>query len=363
MVRLGVNRLTPVAPAGRLVLLDGLRGLAALGVVLYHFMAYPHELGWGLDAAEVFPRASSVAAYGAFGVQMFFIISGFVILMSAWGKPTAHFVASRIARLFPAYWAAVLITGVGFYWLAGWGVNGARVAANLTMLQTPFGVKNIDGAYWTLWVELCFYILVGLLLARGASVNKVLLFIGLWPLAGALASAGGMDSVALLLQPTYAPLFAGGMGLFIIYRFGHSFMPWLLVAFNVCLAVMTAATKNVPLMNKSLDGLVDGKVAMALIVILFALVATATLTRARSWGGAPAMWSGRLTYPLYLFHQYWGLGVIAVLYPLVGKWSALLAAVIVCVLIAWLVNRFVERPLAGRMRRWVLDSLARDQRA
>ena len=67
------------------------------------------------------PRPSAVgalgrwAAYGAMGVPLFFVISGFVVLMTAWGRDVPHFVASRVGRLFPAYWAAVVIAGVIAY--------------------------------------------------------------------------------------------------------------------------------------------------------------------------------------------------------------------------------------------------------
>ena len=45
------------------------------------------------------------------GVPFFFVISGFVVLMTAWGRDVPHFVASRVGRLFPAYWVAVVIAG------------------------------------------------------------------------------------------------------------------------------------------------------------------------------------------------------------------------------------------------------------
>lgn len=104
----GMNRATQPKPRFRL--LDGLRIFAALAVVLYHFTARENPY-WGHPVLDVFPDFAPVAAFGALGVQLFFIISGFVILMSASGRSIGDYVASRAGRLLPGYWAGVLLTG------------------------------------------------------------------------------------------------------------------------------------------------------------------------------------------------------------------------------------------------------------
>lgn len=73
---------------GRLRALDGLRILAALMVCLYHYAGKngPVAEAWGQSPALKFPTLSSFATYGSLGVQLFFIISGFVICMSSWGR-------------------------------------------------------------------------------------------------------------------------------------------------------------------------------------------------------------------------------------------------------------------------------------
>src|SRR5712692_76407 len=98
-------------PAGRdrLYEIDLLRITAALAVVLYHytFSGYARHL-----TAIAFPALSTVTRYGYLGVDMFFVISGFVVLLSAWGRRPHEFVISRIVRLYPAYWVAVTITAI-----------------------------------------------------------------------------------------------------------------------------------------------------------------------------------------------------------------------------------------------------------
>lgn len=141
----------------RLLPLDGLRGLAALLVVGYHYTTRYQEL-FGHPA----PLRLSLPL-GHYGVQLFFVISGFVIFMTLERtQDWRDFLVSRFARLFPAYWVAVLLT-----WLVVWrfSLPGREVPAsamwiNLTMLQGWLHAPHVDGVYWTLTVELAFYAMV-----------------------------------------------------------------------------------------------------------------------------------------------------------------------------------------------------------
>ncbi|SFT43264.1 Acyltransferase family protein [Geodermatophilus amargosae] len=164
--------------AGRLRALDGLRFVAAAAVVAFHFTGRDNP-GWGESVREAFPTLSRLTVYGGFGPYLFFMISGFVVLMSAWGRPVPAFLASRIGRLYPAYWAAVVLIAA-VLWVAPvvptWSELGLPgMVLNLTMLQSAFGVAHLDGVFWTLWVELAFYVLLALLGLAGFTRDRLLL--------------------------------------------------------------------------------------------------------------------------------------------------------------------------------------------
>lgn len=137
--------------------LDSLRGLAALTVVFYHIAMY---FKLNVERYSVF---DDLFLHGNLGVQLFFIISGFVIYMSMQKHPDPKaFLISRFSKLYPTYWTCVILTFIVIsitpYWTIPVTFN--EMLINLTMFQHWFRVRDVDGVYWTLAIELCFYMMV-----------------------------------------------------------------------------------------------------------------------------------------------------------------------------------------------------------
>lgn len=350
---------TAATRAPRLAALDALRFLAAVGVLAYHFTAR-ETTAWGRDLAEVAPAVSGWATYTSLGPELFFVISGFVILMTAWGRSVPDIIGSRVARLYPAYWVAVLLTGalLLFVW-EGKQVTGGQVLVNLTLLQSLVDVGHVDGVYWTLWVELRFYVLIALLAAIGITRRRVLWFAALWPAAAMLArEAGWHDAVTWLVAP-YAPLFAAGMALYVVFRTGHAVVPWLLVVGNAALATAVLVPARMRSLGANSVVAPDAALLGVGLVACVALVALVALTPLARWRWAGLTAAGALTYPLYLTHEYWGLWVIHLLAGRLPVWAVLVAATAFSVLLAWLVHRFVEKPFGPRLRRATTAGCAR----
>jgi peptidoglycan/LPS O-acetylase OafA/YrhL len=342
-------------------MLDALRFIAAAAVMLYHFTAI-HAPMWGIGKAAPFPHLGEATRYGYLGVNLFFFISGFVILMTAWGRSVPQFVASRAGRLLPAYWAGVLLTGALLVLTRGElkPVAPLSVVTNLTMVQTAFGVNHVDGVYWTLWVELRFYLIIGLLVLAGITRGRILAFAMIWPVVGAMAKQGGNDFISQLLIADYAPYFAAGMLLYVVYREGWSVLLALLIGFNVALSLTRAVEVTAPIVRHT-GGKPNLVVAAAIVLICFVMVAVMTTTRMSRirWRWLTTL--GLLTYPLYVIHEYWGLYVVSLVHGRLGRPLSVLVAIVVSLAAAWLINRFVERPFGPWLRRATLGSLTRSE--
>ncbi len=189
----GIPSPEPRSGPTRLAAMDGLRLVAAVMVAAYHFLGTPTPHFWGTTELRDFaPLLHEISRYGWLGVEFFFALSGFVICMSCWGRTPAQFTVSRIARLFPAYWCAVLLV-VALVLASRWATgppapaSTRTVLGNLTMAPGPLGLDLVAGVSWTLWVEARFYLLMAVLLVLGLSYRRTVTFCAAWLLAGVIA--------------------------------------------------------------------------------------------------------------------------------------------------------------------------------
>lgn len=336
----------------RLRELDLLRFAAALAVVLYHFTGFGGAGPWPEPSAEVFPALGDVTRFGYLGVDLFFVISGFVILMSAWGRGPGEFGVSRLVRLMPAYWVSVLLGAVVYaVFRQGHGVPGL-VLPNLTMLQGGLGLRNVDAVYWTLWVELHFYVLVAVLASIGITYRSCLVFMAAWLFAGVYADEADNDLLQVMLIPTWSCYFIAGMALYMIHRFGPTLLLWGYVAVTYLIALHWGAWRAEHVFRGANEIVVSAIITGIFAVMI--LVATRRLRWLR-WSRLTVL--GALTYPLYLVHSQLALPLLDALYPDLGKWPALCVVVAASLLSAYAVHRLVERPGAAWMRARLYASL------
>ncbi|MCD0482076.1 acyltransferase [Streptacidiphilus sp. ASG 303] len=340
-------------PAGharpRLHVLDGIRLAAALMVVAFHYAA--RGKGWDRPVQQVFPHASLPASYGWLGVELFFLISGFVICMSCWGKSVGGFFVSRVVRLYPAYWFGVLATTLVLLAVPG-GMDPhgpSAVLANLSMLQEPLGAPQVDGVYWTLLAELKFYLLFSLVVWRGVTYRRVVLFACTWAVASALLVRTDDGWLRQLLIPDMSWYFIAGMAMYLMYRFRPNALLAGIVA--VCfLAGQWFALARLARTERQIGHDVPDwpvPVLLACFFGLMLLVATGRLSWI-SWRWLPT--AGVITYPLYLLHENIGWEAIGLFQDRVPARVLLAVLVPGMLLAAWLVHRFVERPAARRLR-------------
>lgn len=323
----------------RLVEVDALRGLAALAVVLFHYTTKFNEL-----FSPTRPPTLSFPD-GHYGVNLFFIISGFVIFMTL--EKTSRpmdFVVSRFSRLFPAYWVAVVLTFsiTHFVGLPGKLVDGTSALGNLVMIHGLFRIPHVDGVYWTLEVELLFYCGMFLLYRFGRLHLIHHAMLGLLALRltyFVMERAFGIDLPWTISR------------LLILY-----YIPWFSLGISICLATnrrgpgtcrrpaLTAACAVLTLLI--VDSLFVAALAVALGTSVF-LAATghASLLRHRT-----LVWLGSISYPLYLLHENIGWSLQLRLIRLgIPTDTTVMVAIAASLAMATALARWVEQPAM----RWI----------
>lgn len=271
----------------RVAELDLLRFLAALAVMLYH---------------RITPQFSTYGAaqFGFLGVELFFMISGFVILWTGMTKNTTEFIASRVSRLYPTYWACVVLTWIAIA-LSHQHLTLSTVLANLTMFPGIFRAPLVDSVYWTLSIEIKFYVLVFLLI-----VVRQMHRIERW-LAGWLALSLGeamMPGTSWLRQLTlegYSTYFIAGALLYLMRTHGANRTTLSALAVSLALGLrhgIYAALNAVHSSNAHVALIADIVVLIEYGVFFCIALRIWHFPETKLWA-----WLGAMTYPLYLIHD------------------------------------------------------------
>lgn len=317
--------------SARLVELDALRGLAALGVVLCHYTSL-------CCALEVIPFSFH---HGSYGPHLFFMISGFVIFMTLGRTRSASgFVYSRFSRLFPVYWLAVifstsLILNAG---IPGRYVTLTQFLGNLTMCQTWLGIADIEVSYWTLGVELKFYALMlcFFLFGRRIGIEKVallwLLAIAAFRVADAAVGLPHFAGTPLILD--YAHLFVAGIMFYQLRHVGPTVFRHTLIAAALPMQFLAAG--------------MESTLVVAGFTVVFHLFNAGRLKRLAS---RPLVYLGGISYSLYLTHGLLGHAVIYWLYSWTASpWLLLTIPIAVAVCVGHVFTYYLERPALELLR-------------
>lgn len=323
-----------VAPStirNRLTELDALRGFGALCVLIFHYSTRFHE---------IFPAAAHVPFSfpgGNYRVLLFFTISGFAIFFTLDRIETvADFAVNRIARLYPAYLTAMLLTLSIEYGAHVWSlmIGPSAILANLTMLQGFAFLPEVDGAYWTLTVEIAFYVcMVALWKFTGMQRLEPVLLGWLALRWLPLVWPDMPERIVMLLVLRYV------IGI-LCHRVWSGRRNWRQQIPYCAAALLTVAV------TETFDIII---VACLLLVIFAAMM--------RGWlrfiAVRPLTWMGGISYSFYLIHQH--IGFVVMLKASAagfGPWTAFFLAFLVALTLGTLVNRLVERPAADAILAW-----------
>ena len=311
------------SPNQRIGIVNALRAFAALAVAWGHFVS-----GQG-------KYLGMSGKYGYLGVDIFFVISGFIIPWSLLRSRYAlreypKFLLKRNVRLYPPYLASIAITIlvtnfvlVPVFHIPHMTVTGRDLLLHLGYLNDLFHVRWINVAYWTLAIELQWYLLVGLTFPLLAAPTKLLRFIGV----------------------------AGMMALFFAFPYNNRLIFHHLPVFLIGVLVFQYRSRIIGL------GEMLGLIAAVILAIqrplgwmvVVVAVATAMLIALSHFHSHAMDRVGDVSYSLYLIHLPIGVGVIGVLshwLPYSSRYIGVLDVIGVAASAwaAWVLYQIIEKP-------------------
>jgi len=316
--------------------LDALRGIAAMAVVLFHYTFEINNGNKNFDSSKLHFN------YGYLGVHLFFLISGFVIFMTLdKTKKPLDFIISRFSRLYPAYWAAIFTTIIITLLLRTNEYSLNQVLVNITMFQYWFKVKDIDGAYWTLAVELTFYAIMWLLYVSKQLKNISLIAI-VWLIIAAIFAIFEIpleNYINVIFILKHAPLFIGGIAFYGI----KSDKSKLINHFLIFLSFIVICIVNYS--NKA------DIVVYSLITSFYIVFYLFVYNKLNFLNNRVLLFLGSISYSLYLIHENIGKALISYLKEVVDNQIFYLPITItIIIILSAIINKKIEKPAMNFIR-------------
>ena len=333
-------------PHKRIVELDALRALAAISLMLFHLThVYSVKYGYSVPLGFEWP-------YGAYGTQMFFILSGFVNSMSLLrrGRPV-DFAVARLIRIVPMF-LLVIIANIWIMQLSPLNespLTTSQLLANLTLLPGVFEQDFVDPVMWTLQVEMLFYFTL-VTLYRLGGLKRYFIGWGVLLVASSLIcpaldgikqQAEGTtwfsiaSSVRHLMLLDYVPLFAMG---FLIYMIktntGAVWKNLLGIAVAACVFHAIDHGKHNPVAT----------------VLILGLVTASAYGRVPLLRLKPLLFVSTISYALYLCHN--NLGCVLI-HRLDSNGYPPIACFVLSIVFAFSLATLVTTRIEGPMSKWL----------
>lgn len=353
-------------PAGKIQFAVALRGLAAISVLIGHyFMEF-----WGDSNAVsglilstpakvtfppylVFLRSITLVDWGALGVAVFFIVSGFVIQFSLQSGSALSFLVGRFFRIYPLYWCGFAITLLSLwissrYFAVAWPYSIGQVAMHFAPgLRDLVWSANMDGIIWTLEIEVKFYVLCALAMPLFRRRSQAVF---LFPVALTFLSFIAWHCVPFLKNspvPYFTALTIAHVSPYLTFMFvGVAFHYMFVGRIEAPKAVLMISGVFLLFAVQIAFGMYAGATHM-LWSYGIALVIFATACAYHDLFSKNALFEflADISYPLYVVHAVAGYVALRLLVELsVPSFIALPMVIAAALYLAWILHLFVEKP-------------------
>lgn len=324
--------------------INTLRFIAAIFVMFYHFtfMFYHRDLTY-----TNMPILRNLFQYGYLGVDLFFIISGFVISMSAENRNAYGFFKSRVGRLYPVFWISLIITSL-FLFFAGEIINYNMTWygfwTNMTMIPTILFNKEtvglIDGSYWTLAVEMKFYFIIFILLM--IREFKKIEYIAI-PLSFIMTLSAIFNLIKFDSDLIWIPNFLAGVIFYKIYK--NNLNNWRIFGLcNTFIASIIFACNRIPDLEAGYKTIFNPTTITLYILFFYIIFIFISLNKFIIPNNKYINLFGILTYPVYLLHQQ----IAKILFTYAGienipLYISFVSITIFIILLSLLIHKIFER--------------------
>jgi peptidoglycan/LPS O-acetylase OafA/YrhL len=355
----------------RLTALDGLRGVAILLVMGFHYFYHLESFYYKSTLYPYGETFSNVVIfkYGYMGVELFFIISGFVIAMTLESsKSLLDFAIRRFVRIWPALIVSAIVTFFLLNWSdAPFALTRRQFWPNflpsLTLTPTSLWsglfpkVDFVTGVYWSLVVEIRFYMIALVLywlfarqnLARNLVIFTVLIYVVRALLRRWLPGYNGVYDGFFI--PDYMPWFAAGAVFYEVYK-ERLAKPAALILLAVAYALIARISLNYAPIGR--DPVVASSFAL-LFLALFWFLSTRPGSM-RAFEARPLVWIGECSYSIYLYHYVVGMILISQVSKTIGLVPQLLLVAAISLLVL-VVGRISYAAIENPSRRWLTKLL------
>ena len=289
------------ASSKRLDYIDALRVLALGSVILFHYLFSSISRG-NLTSVNRSPLFG-IAQYGYLGVELFFMISGFVILFSTQNRTALDFWKRRFWRLYPMYWIGIaFVFVVSNLWF--WDIKGVSLKQfifGFTMFPTAFGVDWVDPAHWFLARELQLYIFVSffMLVGLGKKLPQIFTY---WAVLVMIWNLLNLDTYGIWFLNGFFSFMCGGAIIFSIREWGWTPMRAIGLIASY-LAGMDTRMSKVQWLDENRKSPHSALVIGIVITVIYLLILATLSKNLTVWNVSWIGLAGAVTYPLFLIHD------------------------------------------------------------
>lgn len=299
--------------------------------------------------------------------MFFFVISGFIITLSAKNRTAKEFFKSRFLRIYPAFFLCSAITGITSSMLPGVSVKDIffRWIANFSFYSKIFNIQVLSDVYWTLTVEITFYILIGILIVTGL-FKKLNIVVPIWLMISFINQfiiKNALIHDVLLTQ--YAGHFVAGILLYQVkYEKYNAFTP---LGFMLSVILIWQSINGIEMWIYGSYGFRYDEILTFLIApIIILLVYFACNVENIIIPIKFIKILGSMSYTLYLLHADLGFFIRAMfhrvifvrkpqLFGIISEDVILIISIILSLLLAFIVSQFLEGKLRNALERTIFE--------